>query len=234
LSAHGENPAGCVWRYVKAIVLALSLVVSALIISASVNSSVSPYLSWFALVPLFLAIGKLKPAIAALSGAFWGVCIYFFSVTADVSYIRPTLLSFGLLAAIPALYTTLGALLTGKIGFNPLVLAIGWIGVEFALRPLGLDNGLLAGTQGQNIVIQQVGRLLGYVFVAFLVAAANASILTVLSNFRLKITFQKRDFINLASCEKRHISQGFFPSLLVAEILQPRGPPYAFSRHSIR
>jgi apolipoprotein N-acyltransferase len=229
LSAHGENPTGCVWRYVKAIVFALSLVLSALIISASINSSVSPYLSWFALVPLFLAIGKLKPATAGVCGAFWGICIYLFSVTGDASFIRPTLLSFGLLATIPALYTTGGALLTGSIGFNPLVLALGWIGVEFALLPLGLDNGLLAGTQGGSIVIQQVGRLLGYVFVAFLVAGANVSVLTVLRNFRLKITFQTRDFLRLTSCEIRHISQRFlYPSLLVTGSLQPRGPPYAF------
>ena len=158
-----------------------------MIISSSINSSVSPYLSWFALVPLFLAIGKLKPATAALCGTFWGICIYFFSVTADASYIRPTLLSFGLLAAIPALYTTGGAMLRRSIGFNPLALALGWIGVEFALRPLGLDNGLLAGTQGQSIVIQQVGRLLGYVFVAFLVAGINATLLAVLCVTRLKI-----------------------------------------------
>jgi len=176
-------------------------------------------------VPLFLAIGKLKPIAAGLCGAFWGICIYFFSVTGNVSYIRPTLLSFGLLAAIPALYTTGGALLRRSIGFNPLVLALGWIGVEFALRPLGLGNGLLAGTQGESVVIRQVGRFLGYVFAAFLVAGANASLLTVLSNFRLKITFQTPDLLNLASCEIRHISQGFFQSLLATGSLQPRGPP---------
>ncbi len=124
------------------------------------------------------------------AGAMWGLWVYIFSVMAVDTEVSPVPGSLGLLVAIPAVYTCLAALLTRRIGFAPLFLAYAWMGVEFALAPLGLKGGLLASAHGEGLLADSVGRLFGYVFVAFLLVGANASVLAVLSNARLRIPRQ--------------------------------------------
>jgi apolipoprotein N-acyltransferase len=144
------------------------------------------WIAWFGLLPLFLAIRILRPIAAALAGAFWGICFYFFSATGSIGVISPTVQSLALLTIVPALYTFFGALLTRLVGFNPLLLAFGWIVLELALKPLGLQQGLLACTQSQGPFLHWISNLLGYAFVAFLVACVNASVLSILSIARLR------------------------------------------------
>jgi apolipoprotein N-acyltransferase len=157
------------------------LVLSALLMSLAIGTPGYAWVAWIILLPLFLAIRVLHPAIAALSGAVWGACLYFFNVAGAAPAIEPTLISLALLTAVPAVYMGLGTLLTRFIGFNPFMLALGWILVEVALRPLGLQQGLLAGTQSEGSHVHWVSRLLGYFVVAFLMACTNASLLIVLS-----------------------------------------------------
>jgi apolipoprotein N-acyltransferase len=92
-----------------------------------------------------------------------------------------------LLTVVPAAYAGLGALLTRAVGFSPLLLAIGWVMVEISLRPLGLQPGLLSIAQEGSPQLHWVGTILGSAFVAFLVAGANAALLTLLSNVKLTI-----------------------------------------------
>ena len=143
------------------------------------------WLAWISLLPLFLAIRVLAPPPAGMAGALWGGCLYACLVAGPAPAIHPALASLTLLVAVPALYLYLGSLLTRRIGFSPLILALGWIGVEFALLSLGLRSGLLAGTQADGPIVEWVGRLLGYVFVALMVACANASLLAVLTHVRV-------------------------------------------------
>ncbi len=135
-------------------------------------------LGWFSLLPLFLAIRVLTPRWAAVSAAVWGASLHLFSHGAGVFTETPT----GILifASVPAAYALLGAVLTRRIGFHPLLLGLGWVGVELVLKPFSLHNGLLASSQGNGPVIQFLGSAMGYVFVAFLIALVNSVLLVVL------------------------------------------------------
>lgn len=173
--------AGCT----KAVVLASSIVATALLMALALTSPAYSSLAWISLLPLFWAIRFQGPTTAAFCGALWGISLYFFCSVGTAPAIVPTLFSLILLAAIPALYAGLGSLLTRAIGFNPLMLACGWILVEVALKPLRLHQGLLAGSLADSVHFHWLARLLGYVFVAFLVACANASLVGILSATRL-------------------------------------------------
>ncbi|MFQ5412911.1 MAG: hypothetical protein ACE5E6_00490 [Phycisphaerae bacterium] len=69
-----------------------------------------------------------------------------------------------------------------------LTLALGWTLVEAVLHlqsHLGPQDGLLTGSAGDAPHLHWLARLLAYVATAFLVACANASLVTVLGAARL-------------------------------------------------
>jgi len=225
LSAKRKNGADCARHYFRATVLVISLVLSAMLMVIAVGSAAYSWLAWFSLLPLFLAIRMLRPIVALLAGAVWGICFYFFSAAFAASIISPTLQSFALLTIVPASYACFGALLTRRVGFNPLLLGIGWVLVEVAIKPLGLQQGLLAGAQSQNPILHWISRSLGYAFVAFLVACVNASLFAVLSNSHLKIPCP-RLLTELPESGTLHLSQTFlYPSLVTIFRGYPRPPP---------
>lgn len=76
----------------------------------------------------------------------------------------------------------MGSRMTRQIGFSPLLLGLGWMGVEFALNPLGMQRGLLAAAQGDGLLIHYIGTFTGYILIAFVVAYVNAFILTLLTH----------------------------------------------------
>ncbi len=185
MSRRGTDPIGSVAGCTKAVVLASSLIGTALLMALALTSPDYSSLAWISLLPLFWAIRSQGPTTAAFSGALWGISLYFFSTVGAAPAVAPTFFSLVLLATVPALYAGLGSLLTRAIGFNPLMLACGWILVEVALKPLRLHQGLLAGSLGDTAQLHWLARLLGYVFVALIVACANASLVSILSGTRL-------------------------------------------------
>lgn len=147
------------------------------LLSAALENPEFSLVGWCSLLPLFLAIRMLRPARASASAAVWGISVALFSPAApEMGWAAGAVL----FATVPALYALLGGLLTRRIGFHPLFLGLGWVGVEFALAPLSMHNGLLAGSQSSGPLLQFVGSALGYVFVAFLIALVNAVLLFVL------------------------------------------------------
>jgi apolipoprotein N-acyltransferase len=102
---------------------------------------------------------------------------------------------------------------------------LGWIGVEFAIRPVGLNYGLLAGTQGDGFMIRVVGSFAGYVLVAFLVALVNATLVSVLSEVRLSFTSPR--LVPKAAVTVKWFFFNELPSYLLHLIRasQPRAPP---------
>ncbi len=142
-------------------------------------------LAWVALLPLFAAIRMSRPVRAMLCGALWGFCLYVFAAVPVGTGFAEGILSLALLTAIPAIYAYLGARLTRWIGFNPLVLGVGWMGVTVAFELLGRHNELLPGVQGNGALVAWVGDALGYVLAAFLVAFLSAALVSVLSAVRV-------------------------------------------------
>lgn len=209
----------------KVVLVAIMLVVSAGLMGAALQSPAGRVLGWFTLVPLFFLIRLLTPLRALFAGAFWGLCLFLFGAAAANAPFAPTLTNLLLLSTIPGLYAGAGALLTRRIGFSPLLLGLGWIGVELALQPLALYNGLLAGTLGHGLVVRTMGYLAGSVVVAFIVAYVNASLLEMVTEACVA-TGAVRFTAGAAAPEER-----FFPLELPAYLFeylrphQPRAPP---------
>ncbi len=167
--------------------LLLALAVSAYVTALAVGSHPHPWLGLLTLLPLLRTIQVSSPRRALIHGWLWGAMLYGFTVTVIETTVSPGLWSLILLTTIPAAYAFFGAHITRRVGFNPFVLGVGWMLVEFALRPLALHRGLLAGTQGDGLLIALVGRAFGYVMVAFLVAYASAKLLDILSRLRFRL-----------------------------------------------
>lgn len=205
--------------------LTAALVGSAYAMALSVASGGHPWLGWLALLPLFRAIQVLPASSASLAGGLWGAGLFLFGVTVVPTGISATLGSALLLTAIPTVYAYLGARLTRRIGFNAFVLGTMWMLVELGLQPLALRNGLLARTQGGGALIDVVGRLFGYVLVAFLLAFTGASVLQIASLFRLRLP--RLEFA-LGADEPFGWLWTVLPSIsavTVAGPAAPRGPP---------
>jgi uncharacterized membrane protein len=83
-------------------------------------------------------------------------------------------------------YALAGAWATRRVGFSPLVLGAGWILVEFALRPLALRYGLLAPSL-DTLWVGIIGRIFGYVMMAFFVAYASAWLLAIISRIQVRL-----------------------------------------------
>jgi apolipoprotein N-acyltransferase len=184
------------------------------------------WLGWVTLLPLLLAIRVLPPWRALIAGSFWGGCFYLLSLLGGEAPFDSSLRSFALLTLIPGLYAGLGSVITRRVGFSPLLLGLGWVGVEFALQPLALHNGLLAGTQGDGLVVRVVGNLAGYALVAFLVAYVNAALLSVLGEVCIRVPS-----LRLAGGSSGSEVRRFYPFELPSNVLnfirpsRPRGPP---------
>jgi hypothetical protein len=119
-------------------------------------------------------------------GALWGLGVHVFSAVSIGSSASPTLLSVALLAVAPAAYAYLCARVIRSLGYCALLLGFAWAGVELLLTPV-LHDGLLVNAQAPGVLTGVIGRAFGSVAVAFVVAFANAILLSVLCDctFRL-------------------------------------------------
>lgn len=209
----------------KVAVLVPALAGSAFLMALAIESPHHVWLGWVTLLPLFYAIQAFSPVRAFISGAFWGACLFASSVVFATTEIAPSIGSFALLSLIPGAYGYFGAGLTRRIGFSPFLLALGWIGAEIALAPLGLRHGLLAGTQGDSLAIRLIGSVAGYALVAFLVAYVNAALLSVLTGVRRGADSSR--LIRGSGDALRSYFSIEFPSywLHLHRTAQPRAPP---------
>lgn len=202
----------------------LAVVVSAYFMTLAISSSQYTMLSWITLLPLFLAIRIFTPVRSMLCGALWGSSLFVFSQSVETP-VAATLSSFLMLTAIPAIYTFLGSRMTRRIGFSPLLLGLGWMGVEFALNPLGLHRGLLAASQGDGLFIHTIGTFTGYILIAFVVAYVNAMLLTVLTQLHSCLC-GKRILMGSGSRIRNFNPFQFAYDLIdMVNQAQPRAPP---------
>jgi len=203
-----------------------SLVLSALLMAIAIGSQSHAWLGWLSLLPLMLAIRYLSPLRAMACGSVWGGSLCVFAIFVIPTNVPATIGSFALLSTVPAIYALLGAALTrSRVGFSPLLLGMAWIGVEYALTPLSLRFGLLAGAFAKAGYAHVVAGLLGYGFVAFVVMFANGLLLSLLIEARVRIPGPL--YVQVASDPEAWIlSIVLLPcSLSGRETAQPRAPP---------
>jgi len=166
---------------VHAIVPGALAVLSAFLMAVAIAVPRFFWLGWVTLIPLLFAVRALTPIGAASFGAVWGSALFGFGAFVVPTPIASTFGSWALLTGIPALYALAGSRVTRRVGFSPLLLALGWVGVELSLHPLGLRHGLMAATQADGLLFRLVGSYAGYVLIAFLVVYLNAWLLTALA-----------------------------------------------------
>lgn len=209
--------------YVRAAALILSLVISAYVNVVGISSDAYLWLTWFTLVPLFAAIKFCNPLKSLLCGGLWGLTLCVCSVVRgdDVSASVWTL---SVAAGVPALYTYIGAWLTRRIGFSPLVLGVAWIAVGLALEPLGVHTGSVLATQADGRLIHWIASAFGYIIVAFLFAYVSALLLSALTGVRIVVPRVR--VVYGAMHVARLVAQTFacLPPLAIRRC-RPRAPP---------
>ncbi len=224
----------CNWRSLKAAALVASLGLSACSMCHAIGASDYAWVGWVALLPLFISIRILTPVQAMAAGVFWGLCLFVSPAITGDSIFSLGAGSLVLLTTLPGIYTWLGAYLTRRIGFSPFLLALGWMGVELCLAPLGLRNGLLAGTQSDVLVIHWLGNFAGCVLVAFLVAYVSAAVFDALSHVRLAIE-SRRFAIGSPDSARRAVPLESFSAVFhLIHPAQPRALPVRLGSARLR
>ena len=206
--------------------MGVSLAVSATFMALAIEAPEHFWLGWFTLLPLMQAARTLNPTGAFGAGMFWGSSLFAACALMGSQSVDFTASSLAILILGPALYGYFGAWLSRRVGFSPYLMALGWVIVEFCLRPVGLEHGLLAGTQHEDGMLFRVaGSFAGYFLVAFLVAYINASLLSVLHSVSrsvssLRLLTGAGGPISLLAL----LETPFIPSRVFC-ISQPRAPP---------
>ena len=215
------------FRVTKWFAAVASLAVGALLSAVIQGRPDQQWLACLSLLPLFIAIRAHRSVGAMICGAWWGGCLAYFCSLSDPSFALPSFLSVILVVAAPAVYAGLAARLTTKFGFNPLILGLGWVFVEAALASAGFPRGLLAAASSEYPFLAHIANLLGYLFVAFLGAWVNASLLAIFSRIRISISGQPRQLHMPGTrwntgCPARARESDAIPSHWL-----PRAPPLA-------
>jgi apolipoprotein N-acyltransferase len=209
----------------RTLAYAAALLTSAYVMSLALGGHQHLVLSLLGLIPLLRAVQVLDARRAAVCGAGWGAALALFLWNRNPAAVD-SFLSLGLVPVAMAAYLGLGAWVTRRFGFSPLVLGVGWFFLEIILRPLSLHDGLLAGTQQTGTPFGVLSQVFGYAWVTFLVVYASAWLLSVVSRIRLEI-------ISVAllpglGCAQRGLWP-LIPSLRpthVAVPSHPRAPPH--------
>jgi apolipoprotein N-acyltransferase len=163
----------------------IALVLSAWVMSFAVSSQQHLPLAVLGLLPLLRIIQVVAPRRATVCGAGWGALLALF-LSAQSSL---GLSNGGLLVPMAfAAYTGLGAWITRRWGYSPLVLAVGWFFIEIALRPLSLSQGVLVGSPESGVLLASIGQVFGYAWVAFILVFASAWLLSVVSRIRFDLS----------------------------------------------
>lgn len=204
-----------------------SVIVGAYLATGVGGSTGLAWAGWFALLPLFVVIRFWRPPAALLAGALWGGCLYAFGHgQPEAGMAALTFGSLLLFAAVPAAFTSAGAWLTRRIGFNPFVLGVAWMLAELALEAAGVRPGVRAGVEGTGTFLHWVGQAFGYVLVAFLIAVVSASLVSAVSMARLRVP---RTWYRLAPTDHgvplAPQTLICFPLIAVLRTSPPRAPP---------
>jgi apolipoprotein N-acyltransferase len=206
--------------------LVTALLVSAYTMVAAIDSPHHWWLGCIPLLPLFIVIGLARPLPALAAGGLWGAGVFAFAQLSDSVVIEPGPVPVVLLLLIPAFYAFIMARVTRQAGFSPLLMGIGWMGLELALQPLGLKHGLLAGTQGDSVAFRLVGSLTGFVLVAFAVAYLNALLLPVLTRILRSASSPRVSPVVGARGVRLILRDALLVPFQLIASARPRAPPF--------
>src|SRR5262249_30128669 len=151
---------------------------------------------WIALVPLFLALSRLRPVVAALSALLWTVVGTFatawwlpkmvanyLQVSLAVGWVVFLAISIGLACVY---YAAFGAWLSWLVQRGkafPLLIAAGWSVCEFVRANMFIGNpwALLGYSQVTQLTILQLADLAGPYGISIVIALVNVALASLVS-----------------------------------------------------
>ena len=220
------------WQLFGAPALVASLVVSALLVVVAIRDPRYDVLECIALVPLLAAIRLLRPLGALVCGALWGAQLHFGLLQPNFGFATTPVQTL-LFVLIPALYAGIASALTGRFGFQPLLLALGWLGPECLLRLLPGEGGLLARGVTSSSALSVGSRFFGWLVFVILIVYVNAKLVAVLGQLRFAPHRGERVRRSAVSCVATSSSTAR-PQSVRLHPASPRAPPLWFSCHALR
>ena len=168
---------------------------SGLLYAASFPPLSWSWLAWFALIPLLVAAATLSPLRAAVAGTIWAVTMglgvawylpgmlsHYFGLPAALSWAGALLVVVGVEGLYVGAYAAWVAWLARRRAASPLLLAGGWLAVEFARAHGVIPNpwALSAYSQLRATALIQIADLAGPYGIGIVIAAVNASLAALL------------------------------------------------------
>ncbi len=211
-------------RPIGSFALLVSLGVSALLSAVALDSGEIPWVGVFSLLPVLRVVQRLNPADATRAGGYWGALLYIFTTSTAFNVIDPGLKALVLLVCVPAIFAGIGAWVTRRTCFSPLLLGIGWALVELALTPLNLSHGLIAPS-AESVIGGTLGQVFGFATVAFLVALCSAVLLGVITSLSVSLAAFFHAKSIAVPCRSLWLSVERIISFEHPTFSHPRAPP---------
>ncbi len=209
--------------------LAIALLLSAFVLRASAEVQGWAIWGWLALVPIFLVIRTLPAPRAALAGMWWGfayaIARVIFTPEGGASSVADLIAPVFIIGG----YCFSASHLVRRIGFSPFILALGWIGVEFALGAFGWRAGLLDASVEAGAIGAWLSPLTGTIVAALVMAWASAMLAHVVVTAHAWVQRNDRLAKLLGTRPPLPLIAEILGSLQLASLRTgtPRGPPSA-------
>jgi apolipoprotein N-acyltransferase len=168
---------------------------SGLLYAASFPPLSWSWVAWFALVPLLMAAAAVSPRRAAAAGMIWGATMgigvawwlpdmlsHYFGLPVAFSWAGALLVIIAVEGVYVSAYAAWVAWLARRRAASPLLLAGGWLAVEFARAHGVIPNplALSAYSQLRATWLIQLADLAGPYGIGMVIAAVNASLAALL------------------------------------------------------
>ena len=210
--------------------LGVAVTASAIMVASHFGRPTHAWVPVLGVLPIFLVIRLLSPALAATFAAWWGLCLatYPSELSRSGGFDGSAMI---LAVGLPALHAWLCGVVCRRVRFSPLFLAFSWVGVELAFAAQGFQQGLLGSCLAGTPIVAWTTSALGTVFVGLLAAYFGAW---------LTLAISEAHRLGERSCRSLRVCIGLVRKALLDDqvgvvssfairLTSPRGPPAAIA-----
>lgn len=188
------------------------------------------YFSLVALIPFLAKVYRASAMEALRLGFLLGFT--FFLVSGLNNLLLTPFLSIAKILAGTALFSAFGGALgwtRQRWGFNPIIVALLWLGFEASLIKLGLIGSLLSEAQFSGPFFHGLAALFGFLIVSFIIVLCNSLLVAAIDKV---ISLAKARVYERPVSERiwdPYSTSGLFANKFYL-VPEGRDPPYNFSR----
>ena len=182
-------------------------------------------LGCLALLPLFLVIRSFSSVRVAVLSGFWGATYCWMLLAWGPASLELTWSAALALILLPALFAFATRQVVSRYGCFEIILPFAWVLLNLASHAIGVRAGLLSGSVVADSLFAGIAGFGGWAFLAFLLAAINALLLSVVSELKL-CWIPSHVSLFLAQLVDRLLITVAGPlTILLIEAVRARGPP---------